>query len=334
MNSSISLKLSLVQQNVEQKSDALTLHEQIKEINFSLSSHLKKVVDLTNDISLLQSDFRIRINETRSASFKKLEEMDSKINELSNIEVKLKESKEFNSVSDLLRSNIQSFQKINEEFSEKLNKNELKLGLLQKHFENSSKLISKNLSDLSSNLKKRVPFGTVSIISLNESLRHFDSFGLGFGEYEGWYICNGLHGTPNLTGRFLVGKDDGRDFGYIGKTGGTSYVKLNVNQIPEHTHEDKGHRHQVELNSTENGEHDQKFYDFDYTNKRLKTEINSNLSAIEKASQHSEDVKSHIHSINGPTSLAKADLNLTGGNLEHENRPPFFVVVYVIYLEK
>ncbi len=54
---------------------------------------------------------------------------------------------------------------------------------------------------------------------------------------EGWAICDGTNGTPDLRGRFVVGtKATELDFQYSGKTGGTKRVTLTVDQIPPHTH--------------------------------------------------------------------------------------------------
>jgi hypothetical protein len=33
----------------------------------------------------------------------------------------------------------------------------------------------------------------------------FDTTGLGIGEMLGYALCNGNNGTPNLSGRFIVG---------------------------------------------------------------------------------------------------------------------------------
>jgi len=47
----------------------------------------------------------------------------------------------------------------------------------------------------------------------------FDSTGLGKGKRIGWRICNGLHGTPPMSGRIPVGYGD--SYPEIGATGGS-----------------------------------------------------------------------------------------------------------------
>jgi hypothetical protein len=66
---------------------------------------------------------------------------------------------------------------------------------------------------------------------------------------SGWNLCDGTNGTPNLSGRFIVGYCATANANYtaltkygitpdntIGDTGGANGVELNINQIPPHTH--------------------------------------------------------------------------------------------------
>ena len=57
----------------------------------------------------------------------------------------------------------------------------------------------------------------------------------------GWAICNGKNGTPNLSGRFIVGvgKSSDGDMNYqLNRTGGEEKVLLTAAEsgLPEHTH--------------------------------------------------------------------------------------------------
>lgn len=80
---------------------------------------------------------------------------------------------------------------------------------------------------------------------------------------EGWWLCNGQNGTPDLRGRFFVGRDDtNTDYFTIGKTGGKSHVRLTVDQIPKHTHPDNGHSHSINLNTDSSGSHRHQYKDF------------------------------------------------------------------------
>ena len=50
---------------------------------------------------------------------------------------------------------------------------------------------------------------------------------------QGWALCDGNNGTPNLCDRFIVGA--GKTYG-VGDTGGTNEVALTKNQMPNHSH--------------------------------------------------------------------------------------------------
>ena len=62
---------------------------------------------------------------------------------------------------------------------------------------------------------------------------------------EGWALCNGANGTPDLRGRFLIGYNETKeDYNKIGKTGGTEFHKLTLDEIPGHNHGEAGeHTH-------------------------------------------------------------------------------------------
>lgn len=51
---------------------------------------------------------------------------------------------------------------------------------------------------------------------------------------DGWALCNGENGTPDLRGRFVLGVSDTHA---MGETGGSENVTLTVEQMPKHTHD-------------------------------------------------------------------------------------------------
>jgi microcystin-dependent protein len=54
---------------------------------------------------------------------------------------------------------------------------------------------------------------------------------------QGWHLCDGADGTPDLRGRFIVGHSESDlDFGNIANVGGAKKVALTVAQMPAHTH--------------------------------------------------------------------------------------------------
>jgi microcystin-dependent protein len=54
---------------------------------------------------------------------------------------------------------------------------------------------------------------------------------------DGWKLCDGDNGTPDLRGRFVVGYDDrDSDYNTPGRTGGEKTHTLNLDQLPSHSH--------------------------------------------------------------------------------------------------
>ena len=60
---------------------------------------------------------------------------------------------------------------------------------------------------------------------------------------DGWHICDGSAGTPDLSERFVIGADpEGASFTFFlfyrqGTTGGAKEVTLSIDQMPEHSHD-------------------------------------------------------------------------------------------------
>ena len=78
----------------------------------------------------------------------------------------------------------------------------------------------KNLLDKEEEKKDTTPVGVIVMWS-------------GSSIPEGWALCNGQNGTPDLRDRFIVGA--GASYG-IGNVGGANYVTLTLKQIPPHRH--------------------------------------------------------------------------------------------------
>jgi len=49
----------------------------------------------------------------------------------------------------------------------------------------------------------------------------------------GWALCDGDNGTPNLSGKFILGKGAGKS---LGASGGEENVRLTFEQMPQHAH--------------------------------------------------------------------------------------------------
>jgi microcystin-dependent protein len=111
---------------------------------------------------------------------------------------------------------------------------------------------------------------------------------------DGWRLCDGTSGTPNLSGRFVVGYDtDDGDHNAVGRTGGEKTHTLTKDQLPSHSHSitmwggdiDDSWKQQNNLYLTHNK--------YNYNNNR-------------------------------------SDFSSVGGNQPHENRPPYYVLCYIM----
>ena len=66
---------------------------------------------------------------------------------------------------------------------------------------------------------------------------------------EGWNICDGTNGTPNLIGKFIKASSTS------GETGGSDEIQLTIDNLPSHTHTFTGNK----LSTSEAGGHTHTF---------------------------------------------------------------------------
>ncbi|APR86365.1 Phage tail fiber protein [Minicystis rosea] len=133
---------------------------------------------------------------------------------------------------------------------------------------------------------------------------------------DGWALCDGKNGTPNLTDRFVVAA--GHDYA-LGNTGGLAAVSLAENQMPAHAHSGNtstvgDHTHLVPFDDDEGGAVD--------TIATAKT-ADHVRSARPNFDVPTKAAGSHSHSFTTST---------TGGGNSHENRPPYFALFFIIKL--
>lgn len=67
---------------------------------------------------------------------------------------------------------------------------------------------------------------------------------------DGWALCDGENGTPDLRGRFVLGSSDSHA---IGSVGGSEEVTLTVEQMPEHNHNFYRPNYLKKINNPEEG---------------------------------------------------------------------------------
>lgn len=129
---------------------------------------------------------------------------------------------------------------------------------------------------------------------------------------NGWALCNGQIvddlQTPDLSGKFVVGWQSGNeDYSLIGNTGGQEKVTLATQEIPSHVH-NFADAYFIEAHSDLVGANGTQW-------------IGNNLSGSNKTDRDNSYVCLWDH-----------DTRATGGSQPHENRPPYYVLAYIIKL--
>ena len=140
----------------------------------------------------------------------------------------------------------------------------------------------------------------------------------------GWALCNGANGTPDLRSRFIVGAspqspgsglsayelgNNETDYRSKGK-GGAEHVTLSKNEMPWHDHNwsyhDPGHSHGVQ--------------------------------ALSEHHTDNDDDSLAVWAPSGNTTTGPSGTGITfthnpeGGDGQHENRPPYYALYYIMKL--
>lgn len=128
---------------------------------------------------------------------------------------------------------------------------------------------------------------------------------------NGWALCNGQIvddlQTPDLSGKFVVGWQSGNeDYNLIGNTGGQDKVTLTTPEIPSHVH-NFADAYFIEA--------------YDGIGINGSQWIGNNLYGSSKTDRD-----------NSYVALWNHDTRAAGGGQPHENRPPYYVLAYIIKL--
>ena len=115
---------------------------------------------------------------------------------------------------------------------------------------------------------------------------------------DGWKLCDGANGTPNLKGRFVVGYDPSdTDYNAVDKKGGAKKVALTVDEMPSHTHEVWGRSSGYTARHNDEAE--------------VITYATKNWGSSDR-----------FQKIN--------DTESVGRGYSHENRPPYYVLCFIM----
>lgn len=128
---------------------------------------------------------------------------------------------------------------------------------------------------------------------------------------NGWALCNGQIvddlQTPDLSGKFVVGWQSGNeDYNLIGNTGGQDKVTLTTPEIPSHVH-NFADAYFIEA--------------YEGIGINGSQWIGNNLYGSSKTDRDNSHVALWDH-----------DTRAAGGGQPHENRPPYYVLAYIIKL--
>lgn len=124
---------------------------------------------------------------------------------------------------------------------------------------------------------------------------NFDVTGLGINKRTGWAICNGDNGTVDMGSKFPVGYKEGdADYGVVGNDGGEKEHTLTIAEMPSH-------KHKVSTTGDQAGV--------------------DPARSIQRADANGDVYSDGLG--------VQTFLESTGGDLPHENRPPYVTLLFI-----
>lgn len=131
---------------------------------------------------------------------------------------------------------------------------------------------------------------------------------------EGWTICDGTNGTPDLSDRFIVGAGKKYD---IGDRDGKETVKLKIAEIPIHNH---GVINGVNATGYA-GKHTHTSKEFTGSGQAEGSYWKKIVRRSDSKRVKTSEAGNHNHAISA-----------RGGGKSHENRPPFHALFFLMKL--
>ncbi|MGH1436686.1 MAG: hypothetical protein ACRBG0_19765 [Lewinella sp.] len=188
-----------------------------------------------------------------------------------------------------------------------------------------------------------VPIGGIIMYSGSAGDFHSNGQGIENTDVQGWALCDGQDRRPDLRDKFIVGAGVGTEYS-VGDEGGDKNVTLNKQQIPSHSHNASmstsgGHKHVIPIDT---GDGDGLGFNSRNAIKGKVSYFNNDdtstgrTSAVvdkwawtyrggwdEKPSSVLNPKGEHSHAVT---------IGDSGGNEEHENRPPYYALIYIMKL--
>ena len=132
---------------------------------------------------------------------------------------------------------------------------------------------------------------------------------------DGWHICDGKNGTPNLIGNFIKASN------IAGQTGGKSNIQILEENIPEHTHTFVGNK----ITTSESGVHTHtirgKYGQSSNANDKNCLETGSETDFITTSQSGA-----HTHIID----TSSIQLSYYGGGKPIEFEPKYYSLIYIM----
>lgn len=151
---------------------------------------------------------------------------------------------------------------------------------------------------------------------------------------QGWVVCDGQNGTPDLRGKFIFTADATTS---IGQEGGEKTVSLNVQQMPPHDHYFFSHKNALKANDKHNIENE--ITPIKRSDKKI--HAGGDGDAVIMASSPSGGIKNEgrARTFSGLIAGNTGVLNKTQNRYKdtydvqpHNNMPPFKALVYIMKL--
>ena len=147
---------------------------------------------------------------------------------------------------------------------------------------------------------------------------------------DGFALCDGKNGTPDLRDRFLVGAGNAYKLGDIG---GENKHALTVDELPAHNHDAQNAIGYFRSRSNTFYEPNSSYYANASKSKTLGSAAASGVFSVVESGLRSEGNADD----NRTEFIVKFDgskmVKSQGLNYSHENRPPYYALYYIMKLE-